>query len=191
MKTCIKLNEFCKSILYYVAHGYKYAKIVYVPSHKSKDKEAILKKVEAFYNTGLTRGKRQAKKLRNEANFEAVTFFNVIVILKTSGEESITKPNEFQAFRDLKLLISEHLCLVLFKDEREKWTYRLGRETFLAFRADYEDAFIHGNGKKFHALQSKWRGLPKYEGIGKQRIVLNGFLKEWQKKFKRKWDIRF
>jgi len=194
MKKCEKLDEFCKNVLYYVGHGYKYAKIVNVkPSkiEKIRGIDPILDKIQKFYNTGLSRGKRQGLKLKEVANFEAVSYKNLIVILKTSGDDTITKQGEFKEFKKLEFIFSEYLCLILFKDNRDKWTYRLGKETFLTFKSDYQNAFVKGDGKVFHNLQRKWRGFPKYVGIGQQRLLINEFLKNCKKTYKKNWDIRF
>lgn len=195
MKTCNSLTEFCRELLRYVGSGYKFSKVVRVPAEKFKNPlilSQIKSKIENHYDTKLTRGKRQWNRLKDIANFGAVSYRNLIVIIKTSGTNKNTiNEKEFNLISKNELVISEWIGIILFQDERKKWTYRLTRETYQKMKGDYHLAFKNSNGKSFHTLQKMWRGFPNYQGIGKQRRELNKSIIEWQKKYKVRWDIRF
>ena len=191
MKNTEDLKEFCRELMRYVGSGYHFGKIVYIPSSKGVKINELQKKVSDYFKTNLTRGKRQWNKLNNRANFAAVSFKYLIVILKTSGTEAITKPNEFREIKTLDIVLSDFLGLKIFKDERNTFTFRLSKDTYQKFKGDYQQAFKEGSGKKFHTLQKMWSNLPSYVGIGKQRKELNNYLRELSKIYKRTWDIKF
>ncbi len=196
MKTCNSLTEFCRELLRYVGRGYKFSKVVKVKEEKFKNVDVlstIKSKIENHYGTNLTRGKRQWNRLKDRANFGAVSYRNLIVIVKTSGtiSQSGINENEFRPIAKNELVLSEYIGLILFQVERQKWTYRLTRETYHRIKGEYQLAFKNFSGKNFHTLQKMWRGLPNYMGIGKQRKELNKSIIAWQKTYKVKWYIRF
>jgi hypothetical protein len=187
MREPLKLKEFCIDVLRYVGTGYKYYKIVIIPQEKMNYKNGILTKIANNYGTKLTQGQRQHRRIKGLANYGAVAFGSMVIILHTDGK-NIDKDKEFKEIgKELNIFISNSLTLVLFKDERDKWTFRLSKETYNAFKGNYQLAFKDGNGKKFHYLETMWRGLPRYRGINQQRKSLNIFLKELKKKYKTKW----
>lgn len=190
MKTCFRIHEFCKEVIRYVGSGYSCIKFVEVPKDKEHKLREIKAKIEATYSTNLSRGKRQWNRLQKRANFAAVSYKNFICILKTSGSENLTK-NDFVNGVGYEFRLSKFLSLVLFKDERNTLTFKLGRDTFHWFKGAYQLAFKEGNGRKFHTLQKMWSGLPPFKGIGQQRKLLNQYLQELSGTYKKKWDIRF
>lgn len=190
MKTCFRINEFCKEVIRYVGSGYSCIKFVEVPQNKEHKLNGIKAKIETTYETNLTRGKRQWNRIKGRANFAAVSYKNIICIFKTPGSENLTKKDFINAL-GLEMKFSSFLTLVLIKDERNKLTFKLGRDTFRWFKGEYQLSFKNGNGKNFHTLQKMWKGLPAFKGIGQQRKLLNIYLKELSKTYKKKWDIKF
>jgi hypothetical protein len=189
MKERLKLREFCKDVITYIGSGYKYFKIVHIPNDKLFKKHEILLKVSNHYRTNLSRGMRHKGRLKNIANYGAVYFKNTLIILRTSGEHQDGEKEFSEIPKNLEIKFSEHLTLILFKDERGKFTWRLSRETFRFFRGEFEIAFKNRDGKKFHNLNHLWGGLPRYIGIGKQKRELNKMFLEWSKKYKVKWNL--
>lgn len=164
-------------------------KVVQIPEEKNKLN--VLDKVKKFYNTDLTRGKRQARRLRDEANFAALQFMNTIVILKTEGEEKISKFGEFLPFEKVVIKLSDCLGIFAYRINDKKISLKISRETYLDFKGNYELAFKNNSGFKFKNLQKKWASLPHYVGIGEQRKNLLVFLRELKKKYSRKWDLDY
>lgn len=185
------LKLFCRELVRYVGTGYKFLKIVKIPTVKEKNKSDILEKVRAFYATDLTRGKRQARRLRGEANFGAIQFLNIIVILKTEGKETISKLGEFHSFEKLEINITEDCGIFLYRTNDKKISIKITRDMYVNFKSNYELSFKNNDGRKFHNLQKKWNGLPHYRGIGEQRSQLLLFLKELKKKYSKKWDLDY
>ena len=139
----------------------------------------------------MTRGKRQARRLRGEANFGAIQFLNILVILKTEGSEKISKLGEFLPFEKLEINITEDCGIFLYRTNDKKISIKITRDMYLNFKGNYELCFKRNEGRKFHDLQRKWNGLPHYRGIGEQRSNLLVFLKELKKKYSRKWDLDY
>ena len=122
----------------------------------------------------------------------AISYKDMIIVLHTTGE-NIDKQGEFKTLtsKGIELVFSKFLTLILFKDERDKWTYRLGKSSYLFFMGELEVAFNSGNGKKFHTLKAMFNHLPYYMGIGKQKREINKRIKELQKvsRSKKLWGL--
>jgi hypothetical protein len=192
MKRAETLKEFTHLLIAYVGSGYCYYKITHIPNKKAYKSPQILLKVSEHYQTNLSQGKRQYKRKQGKANYAAVNYRDMIIVLHTSGEH-IDNPNEFKELtkKGIELKLSKLLTLILFKDERNKWTYRLGKNTYLFFTGELESAFKNSNSKKFYTLKSMFNHLPHYIGIGKQKKELNIYIKKIQKdhKSKKEWGL--
>ncbi len=192
MKRAETLKEFTHLLIAYVGTGYCYYKITYIPNKKAHKTPQILQKVSEHYQTNLSQGKRQYKRKQGKANYAAVNYRDMIIVLHTSGEH-IDNPNEFKELtkKGIELKLSKFLTLILFKDERDKWTYRLGKDTFQFFIGEIEIAFKNYDGKKFNTLKSMFSNLPYYMGIGKQKREINKTIRELQKtnKSKKLWGL--
>jgi len=192
MKRAESLKEFTHLLIAHVGTGYCYYKITHIPNKKAHKSPQILQKVSALYQTDLSQGKRQYKRKKGLANYATVNYKNMIVILHTKGEHQ-DKDNEFKQLtkKGIELKFSKFLTLILFKDEREKWTYRLGKDTFQFFMGEIEMTFSNFDGKKFYILRTMFNHLPPYIGIGKQKKVINKKIKECQKSnnTRSKWGL--
>ncbi len=189
MKRAETLKQFTYLLIAYVGTGYCYYKITYIPNKKAHKSPQILQKVSQHYQTNLSQGQRQYKRKRGLANYAAVNYRDMIIVLHTNGED-IDNPNEFKQLtkKGIELVFSKYLTLVLAKDERDKWTYRLGKETFQFFIGEIKIALNNSNGKRFHTLKSMFNNLPPYMGIGKQKREINKKIKGFQT-FKIKWKL--
>lgn len=186
-----KLRDFCSDVIRYVGAGYTHFKIVKIPNDKLHRKNEILLKVSNHYETNLTRGMRHKRRAKNIANYAGVFFKDTIIIFRTVGDvQGKEKEGEFKEVgRGLEIIFSEFLGLILHKDERDIWTWRLSRDTYKFFRGEFEIIFKNKNGKRFHILNNMWGGLPRYKGIGKQKKELNKLFQEWSKKYKVNWKL--
>ncbi len=184
------LKELCQIVLRYVGNGYVYYKITHIPSKKAHRIAQILDKVSKTYKTNLTQGKRQYRRKKNIANYQAIFFRGMIFIFRTSGtnEDNL---NEFKKItrKGLELVVSKHLKLILFKDERDKWTYRLSKENYAFFSEEIRKSFEKGNGTKYHSLKKMFNNLPNYMGIGKQKKELNKLIKNHQSQYHKSWGL--
>jgi len=188
MKVAKNLKEFTREVIKYLGSGYKYAKIAYIPHKKRHKSHEIAEKVSNHYQTDLTRGKRQHRRRKNLANYGAVMFQDrVIVILRTNGEHN-DQPNEFIEVSKLEVELSEWIGLVFFKNEFNRWTVRLSRETYRRIKADLEIAVKNGNGRDYNFIKSSWLNLPYWKGIGRQSSELHRYTKELLKKYGRSWE---
>jgi len=188
MKVAKTLKQFTQEIIKYLGSGYKYAKVVSIPSKKRHRSHEIAKKVSEYYQTNLSRGKRQHKRRKGLSNYGAVMFQDrMIVILRTNGEHN-DKPNEFKEVSRLEVELSEWIGLVFFKNEFDRWTVRVSRETYRRIKLDLQLAIKNGNGRTYHKLLDMWRALPWWKGIGRQSAELHRFIKEELKKYKRAWQ---
>lgn len=188
MKVAKNLKEFTKEVIKYLGSGYKYAKIAYIPSKKRHRSHEIQKKVSEYYQTDLTRGKRQHRRRKGLSNYGAVMFQDrVIVILRTAGEHN-DQPNEFREVHKLEVQLSEWIGLIFFKSELNRWTCRVSRDTYRRIKADLQLAIKNGNGRNYHKLLDMWRALPWWKGIGRQSSELHRYTKELLKKYGRSWE---
>ncbi len=192
MKRAETLKEFTHLLIAYVGTGYCYYKITHIPNKKAHKTPQILQKVSEHYQTNLSQGKRQYKRKKGLANYAAVNYRDMLVVLHTNGEHQ-DNPNEFKQLtkKGIELKLSKFLILILFKDERDKWTFRLGKRSFQFFMGEIEIAFTNSNGKKFHTLKTMFNHLPHYMGIGKQKKELNKYIRKLQKlnKVKKLWGL--
>lgn len=182
MKRAETLKEFTHLLIAYVGTGYSYYKITHIPNKKAYKTSKILQKVSDYYQTDLSQGKRQYKRKKGLANYTAINYRDMVIVLHTSGENN-DNPNEFKQLtkKGIELELSKFLTLILFKDERDKWTFRLGKGSFQFFVGEIEIAFNNSNGKKFHTLKKMFNNLPIYMGIGKQKREINKRIRELQK----------
>ncbi len=186
------LKELCQSVLRYVGNGYVYYKITHIPLNKAHKTAQILNKVSKTYETTLSQGKRQYKRKQKKANYQSISFRGMIIIFRTSGEHKDNQ-NEFKKIdsRGLFLTVSEYLELILFKDERDKWTYRLSKENYTFFSQELKKSYEKKDGIKYHHLKRMFNHLPPYKGIGKQKKELNNLIRELQNTYKtrRYWGL--
>jgi hypothetical protein len=160
MKRAENLKQFCNYVIRYVGAGYKYYKIASIPSKKAHRKHEI-------------------------------SLNNFVVVLHTEGE-NIDQVGEFREIdpnKGLTLAISEHTEFILFKDNRNTWTYRLSNEFYKSFRGRVETAIKNRKGREYHNIRGLWRGLPIYKGIGQQKRLLNQEIKALFKKHKVRWEL--
>ena len=192
MKRAESLKEFTHLLIAYVGTGYCYYKITHIPNRKAHKSPQILQKVSELYQTDLSQGQRQYKRKKGLANYAAVNYRDIIIVFHTNGEH-IDNPNEFKELTEkgVELKLSKFLTVILFKDERDKWTYRLGKSSFQFFKGEIEIAFNNSDGKKFHTLKTMFNHLPYYKGIGKQKKELNIYIRQIQKnnKVRKLWDL--
>jgi len=186
MKQVTTLEDFVKNVIKYLGSGYKYYKVVKIPRKKRTKTAQICEKIEKYYSTSISRGKRQYRRKKGLANYGAVNFRDTIVILRTSGEHT-DKEKEFKTFKNLTVEISEHLGLIFFKNEFDRFTVRLDRLTFRRFREDFYIAIKNNQKRNYDKLKSMWLNLPRFKGIGTQGKELNKQIKKQLKTFKRNW----
>lgn len=187
MKIAKNLKEFTKEVIKYLGSGYKYAKVAYIPPKKRFRTKEIIEKVSNHYQTNLSRGKRQHRRRKQLANYGAVMFQDrLIVILRTAGEHN-DEAREFREVNKLEVQLSEWVGLIFFKNEFNRWTVRVSRETFRRVKADLQLAVKNGNGRAYYKLLDMWRGLPWWKGIGRQSSELHRYTKELLKKYNRGW----
>ena len=172
------LKELCQSILRYVGNGYIYYKISHIPIKKAHKTVQIRKRVSDIYQTNLSQGKRQYRRKQKIANYQAISFRGMIIIFRTAGTHK-DNPNEFKKInsKGLELIVSEHLKLILFKDERKKWTYRLSKENYTFFSGEVKKSCEKRNGNRFYKIRKMFNNLPRYKGIERQKKELNILLK--------------
>jgi len=187
MKRAKTLKQFTQEVIKYLGSGYKYAKVVSIPPKKRHRSHEIAKKVSRYYQADLSRGKRQHRRRKDLANYGAVMFQDrIIIILRTSGEHN-DNDGEFREVSKLEVELSEWIGLVFFRNEFDRWTVRVSRETYRRIKLDLQLAIKNGNGRTYHKLLDMWRALPWWKGIGRQSVELHRFIKDELKKHKRSW----
>jgi len=192
MKKAENLNQFSNFVIRLIGAGYINIKISKIPPNKLTKIAKISQKIENQYQTSLSRGKRQYKRIRGLRNYNAILYKDLILILATNGSGELD--NSFKKFKGkLKIEISPYLAIVIHKDEREKLTIRLDRDTFRYFREEFKKAIEEQNGQKYYNLRAKYLNLSKalkWKGIGKQSKELNKLINSLKKRSKKtsKWQ---
>jgi len=174
------LKTFLGAIISFLGHGYTSYKIVSIPQKKIEKKSMILKKIEKNYKTSRTRSQRAYAKKKNRANFGAVNYNNLVIILHTKGEISpeIDYGKGWYSFEKkskIELNLSDYTSIIVFKDERKKITARLSKETLEDFKNRINEALKKRDKKALYAVLSSFRGYPLFRGIVMQKKAL----KEW------------
>ena len=188
MKRVTTLEDFVKNVIKYLGSGYKYYKVVRIPPKKQHKIAEISTKIQNQYQTNLSRGKRQYKRKLNKANYGAINYRDIIIILRTSGEHN-DKENEFKQFKkNITVEISEHLTIVFFKNEHKRITVKLDKITYRRFREDFYIAIKNNNGRNYNKLKQMWRNLPRFKGIGVQGSNLHKYIATKLQEFERNWQ---
>ena len=216
MKRCKTLGLFCREVMRLVGCGYVYANFVKIKEMSEDKINEKIHYIDTIYELDKTRSAKAWNRHKDIANVDAVFFekYNVLFIAKTKGalHKNLTdkgvKDYQFEKVEKLTLQISALLGLKLYKQvttkeakekaiqqgkapKVERWTFKLSYETFKAFKAEFYNAISKGDGRHFHTLQSRWKGLPNYVGIGIQRTNLNTFIQDLMKKHARHWSKTF
>jgi len=177
------LKTFIGSTISFLGHGYTTFKIVSIPQKKIHKKAQILKKIEKNYQTKKTRSQRAYAKKKGKANFGAVNYNNLVIILHTKGEisENIDYGKGWYSFEKkskIELNISDYTSIIIFRDEREKITARLGKETLEDFKNRINEALKKRDKKALYAVLSSFRGYPLFRGIVMQKKALKSWLRD-------------
>ncbi len=188
MKRVTTLEDFVKNIIKYLGSGYKYYKVVRIPAHKQHKIAEICTKIQNKYNTSLSRGKKQYRRKKDLCNYGAVNYRDIIILLRTEGNNN-DKENEFKQFKkNITVEISEHLTIVFFRNEHKRITVKLDKQTYRRFREDFYIAIKNNNGRNYNKLKAMWRNLPRFKGIGVQGSNLHKYISEKLKTFERNWQ---
>ena len=153
----------------------------------------ILKKIENQYLTSLSRGKRQYRRIKGLRNYSAINYKDLIIILATNGSGELD--NGFKKFNEsLKIEISPYLAIVIHRDERNKLTIRLDRDTYRYFREEFKKSIEKTDWYKYKLLRSRYFNLIKalqWKGVGKQTKELGKMIHSLIKKNRTTRDWKF
>ncbi len=194
MKQVQTLKGFLRQMIAHIGSGYINILVITIPKKKEHKKEKILTKIRLNYQTDLTRSQRYYAKKKGFANFQAISYMNMVVILHTRGliKEKIDVGNGFVCFdtkSSLELNISDYLQLVIFRDERKKLTVKLNRETYRGFKNEFDLAYKKKSRFIYNNLLRRLSGLPPYRGIQLQKIAILKYLKQKNKENGISWNI--
>jgi len=192
MKKIKDIKDFCKCVLSAVGSGYIYYKVNKIPTDKAKDilkLERILKKIDENYNTDKNKDWRYRNKRNGFANYQAFYYLENIYIFRTSGKYE-NKENGFLLHKDkIEFQLSEHLGLTLFRDERNKLTFKLSKTFLRAKKERLKIAIINKNGRAFHNEIKLLGGFPPYRGIQIQKVNLKKYINKLQKNKKFQFSL--
>jgi hypothetical protein len=193
MKKIKNIDEFCRIVLSCVGTGYNAYKINKIPSKKAQNNLKlchILNKVKNQYRTDLNKDARYRNKKEGKANYIGFYYLENIYIFRTSGIRLENQDNNFITHNDkINFKLSENLELDLFRDERGKLTFKLGKTTFKAKKEKIKMAINNQDGRTFHTEIKKLGGFPKYRGIQLQKKELIKFINRLQKRRKVKYTL--
>ena len=187
------LNQFCRIVLSCVGTGYNSYRINKIPSKKAQNSlklSHILNKVENQYNTNLNKDARYRNKKEGNANYKSFYYLENIYIFRTSGRQIENQENGFIHHNDkINFKLSENLELDLFRDEREKLTFKLGKTTLKAKKEILKIAILAKDGRTFHNEIKKLGGFPRYRGIQVQKVEIIKYINTLQKRRKKKFSL--
>lgn len=190
MKEYKELKPLLAQIIRYIGNGYKYIQVSKIPKNKAHKRANIIDKLNKKYDLNLTTWQRQYKRRKGRANFVGLLYQDTIILLKTEG----TTNKNIIGFKSIKTaqISFNYLSLVLFIDERGKWTYRLNRSTLRDFKIKLELALKNKKGREFHNIIKRLYTLHKivrYRGVMLQISSILKDLKELQKKYNTNYHI--
>lgn len=192
MRKIKDIKEFCRFALSAVGSGYIYYTVNKVPKVKADNTlklNAILAKVDDKYNTDKSKDWRYRNKRNGNANYQAFYYLENIYIFKTNGNYE-NQENGFKLHNDkIEFQLSEHLGLTLFRDERNKLTFKLSKTFLRAKKERLKIAILNHNGRTFHNEIKMLRGFPLYRGIQIQKVGLKKYVLKLQKKKKVKFSL--
>jgi len=193
MRKIKDIKEFCRYVLSAVGSGYKYYKVNEIPKSKYEDPiklERILLKVDAIYKTEMNKDWRYRNKLEGNANYQGFYYLGKIYLFRTNGIRLAEEEKGFKShFDKIDLELSENLGLILFRDERNKLTFRLSKKYYKAKKEKLKYAIRNNDGKSFHYELKMLKGFPTYRGIQLQRIDIKKYINRLQKQQKFKFNV--
>jgi len=194
MKRAENLKEFMSHTINFLAYGYTKVLITRIPKKKLAKKNEIYSRVAKNYNAWATRSQRAYAKSKGYANFQMLVYLDLILIFHTRGEikPEIDLGNGFVCFEQnnrLELKLSDYLGVIFFRDERNKITVRLSKETLKDFKNEIRESFKNKNGRRYNYTLNRFKGLPIYHGIIQQKKDTLKWLRENHKKFNSSWSI--
>ena len=177
------LKTFLGATISYLGHGYIYYKIVSIPQKKINKKAQILKKIKKNYQTKKTRSQRAYAKKKGKANFGAVNYNNLVIILHTKGEISPEIDYgkgwlEFKEKSKIELNLSDYTSIIIFRDERKKITARLSKIVLEDVKNRINEALRKRDKKALYAVLNAFKGYPLFRGIVMQKKALKSWLRE-------------
>jgi len=184
MKQYSNIRGFLISLIRYVGNGYKECQITYIPKSKEDKKRSILKKIEKKYNTNLTQGQRQYRRVKGLCNYAALNFNNIIILLRTPGKSEYNS-EKWENIINKEIQFNNLLSYKLYKDERGKLTIRLSKDSLRAFNYYIEASIKSKNIKNFNQAITtlyKLHKVVRYRGFMLQIKQILKRANELQKK---------
>jgi hypothetical protein len=89
----------------------------------------------------------------------------------------------------LEVIISDYLGVIFFVDERKKVNVRLNKTTTQSFKINITHAIVKNEGREFHNIINKFKGLPLFRGIINQKRELRKYVVAQMKSHNRKWVL--
>jgi predicted site-specific integrase-resolvase len=191
------LKEFCNMTINLLNFGYKDILVVKIPISKYKNenkRQAIYSKVSRNYQSFNTKNQVYYNKKNGYANFKVIVYLNIIIIMKSKGliKDEIDIGNGFIPFcnkEPLEVIISDYLGVIFFVDERKKVNVRLNKTTTQSFKINITHAIVKNEGREFHNIINKFKGLPLFRGIINQKRELRKYVVAQMKSHNRKWVL--
>ena len=175
MKVFEGLKPFARTLINYVGNGYVYCQISHIPEGKMDEIKKIDKKLTKKYQTDLTQGQRQHRKRKGLCNYKALRFYNLILILKTTGEDELKEDWENILGKEIVFV---RLSVVVFRDERGKLTLRIGKTYLREIRHTLDNIISKQKKKEFNEIITLLYNLSRtarYRGI---QIQISNILRE-------------
>jgi len=83
---------------------------------------------------------------------------------------------QFEEKTKIELKLSDYTGFIIFRDERNKITVRLNKETLEDFKNRINEALKTRNKKALYAILNAFKGFPLFRGIVMQKKALKRWL---------------
>ena len=183
------IKSLARQLIRYVGNGYSEIQVSIIPEKKLPKISKIDEKLNRRYSLDLTTYQRQYRRRKNKANFVGLRYKRTIIILKSKGDTEIE-----ERFKSVlgSIIDFGYLKIVLYKDEREKLTFKIEREIYRDMKEKILLSIKNRQGRAFHSEISKLYTLSKvlpYRGVNLQISSILKTIQEKQKEHGTRWSV--
>jgi len=179
-----KWQDFIKTTINYLSHGYIYYCLTKYPKHKKNRWEKIDEKLKGKYPI-YTKDVKYKRRKKGLVNFAFTRWYNYSLILHTAGEWDISKEDRFVSIDTDPIYIKtgETLTLKIGKSRAGRsYTVFLEKSTYREIKYQLIEAIEHRHLNKVAFIWQRLDNIPGYSGIIEQRKIMRNDLAKLAKK---------
>ncbi|MEC9491696.1 hypothetical protein [Flexistipes sp.] len=179
-----KWQDFIKTTINYLSHGYTFYCLTMYPEHKQNRWEKIDEKLKSKYPI-YTKDVKYKRKKKGLVNFAFTRWHNYSLIFHTAGEWDVSQDDRFVHIDTNPIYIKtgEILILKIGKNRAGRsYTVFLEKTCYRDIKYQLIEAIEYRHLNKVALIWQRLNNIPGYSGIIEQRKIMRNNLAETAKK---------